>query len=43
MFIICENGYIVNYALIVELCYVVVDLWWDSCFIDVVVVMKYCC
>ena len=25
-----------------ELCYVVVDLWWDSCLIDVVVVMRYC-
>jgi len=43
MFIICENGYIVNCALIVELCYVVVDLWWDSCLTDVVVVMRYCC
>ena len=26
-----------------ELCYVVVDLWRNSCLIDVVVVMKYCC
>jgi len=43
MFIICENGYIVNCALIVELCYVVVDLWWDSCLIDGVVVVRYCC
>jgi hypothetical protein len=43
MFIICENEYIVNCALNVELCYVVVDLWWNSCLLDVIVVMRYCC
>jgi hypothetical protein len=43
MFIICENGFIVNCDLIVELFYVVVELWWNSCLIDVVVVMRYCC
>jgi len=32
--------WVVNFALIVELCYVVVDLWWNSCLIDVVVAMR---